>query len=68
MVSTSQIRRKFGGLICRRCINAAYGVHLQSADCIYESETPSYCPNCDGTHHLVSGFRPSGQIKLLFKK
>ena len=68
MIAIQEIRRKYGGLICRRCINAAYGVRLMPSDCLYESETPSYCVCCDGTHHLVSGFRARGKLKVLFKK
>ena len=68
MVTISQVRRKFGGLVCRRCVNAAFNARLLSSDCLYESGEASYCPGCDGTHHIVSGFRLSGKLKLLFKK
>lgn len=66
MVTISKIISKFGGNICRRCINETFNSTLLSEDCLYEMY-PSKCSCCGEMRNIVSGFRSSGKIKLLFK-
>ena len=67
MASFYRIRSRFGGEICRRCINAAYRAHLTPQDCRYGYPYPSRCFRCGEVHNIVTGLRLSGRLKLLFK-
>lgn len=65
MVTIRKINKKYGGNICRRCINETYKIHLNHSDCLYGDPYPAQCPRCKDMRNIVSGFQFSGFIKLL---
>ncbi len=68
MVTIKTIRKKFGGNVCRQCINKEYGVHLLHTDCKYDMMMyPMLCPSCNEMKNIVSGLQISGLAKLMFK-
>ena len=67
MVTIGKIISKFGGNICRQCINKKYNIHLIHKDCRYDIIYPSLCPKCNEMKNIVTGFQLSGYLKLLFK-
>ena len=67
VVTENTIRVKFGGNICRRCINEEFGANLQQADCEYKIPFPQICPRCRNVANIVTGFRMTGRLKLLAK-
>lgn len=66
MWTTRRIRAKYGGNICRMCVNHEYRVHLERRDCRY-GKTES-CRLCGSYHHPVKGFTLSGHVKMLFTR
>ena len=68
MKQIDKIHLELGSKVCRRCINQQYHADLLPRDCLYEAgEYVQPCSSCHGMHHIVSGFRLSGRLKLLFK-
>lgn len=59
MITTKKIEKRFGGYICRRCINEVYKVNLTRHDCVYKSF--DVCPRCGVEHNIVHDFRSSGR-------
>ena len=59
-----QIIVKYGGYLCRRCLDRYYGVHLSHRDVI---ETEGRCACCKKPGRLVSGLKLGGRIKMLGK-
>ncbi len=64
MITTKKIEKRFGGYICRRCINEVYKVDLTRHDCIYKSF--DVCPRCGVEHNIVHDFRSSG-VRIMKK-
>ena len=62
------IRHKYGGLLCRRCINEIYGASLKASDCHYPYPFKYRCPRCGEQRNIVGSFRFSGQMKVLLLK
>ncbi|MBQ1504445.1 MAG: hypothetical protein IIZ49_03545 [Oscillospiraceae bacterium] len=67
MIGQNAIRSRFGGPICRRCINETYRANLTPADCRYPYPFKNRCPCCGEQRNIVGSFRLSGQMKMLFK-
>ena len=67
MLGTGRLKTQYGGNICRRCINSAYGTHLRPSDCRYLDEDLHPCPACGVPQHIVCGFRLIGACKMLLK-
>ena len=65
MFNPNKIKERYGALICRRCLNKKYKVHLIPDDCIYEYRY--VCPRCREMHNIVSDLRFSGKMKMLLK-
>ena len=65
MLTTKRIVSKYGGNICRHCINAQYHIHLYPADCVYEDHRK--CPRCREVKNIVGGFQGKGVWKMLLK-
>lgn len=65
MLSARPVRKKYGGYLCRRCLNRQYRVRLNPRDVRYRHMR--VCPLCHSTDHLVVGFRLTGKLKMLFK-
>ncbi|MBR2697050.1 MAG: hypothetical protein IKE76_00510 [Clostridia bacterium] len=55
---------KYGGCLCRRCMDRHYNVHLSHRDVV---EIEGVCPNCKKKGRLVSGLKLGGRIKMLGK-
>ena len=55
---------KYGGYLCRRCLDRHYKVHLSHRDVV---ETEGRCPCCGKEGRLVSGLKVGGRIKMLGK-
>ena len=55
---------KYGGYLCRRCMDRHYHVHLSHRDVI---ETEGRCPCCKQEGRLVTGLKHGGRIKMLWK-
>ena len=68
LTGAKKIAARFGGPICRRCINAQYGVSLKPFDCKYPYPYKDTCPRCGEMQNIVDGFRISGKIKMLFAR
>ena len=68
MHNTNAILKRFGGNICRRCLNAEIEpIHLSPDDCVYQGY--GTCPLCQQQgKHIVMGFTLRGKIKLIGKK
>lgn len=66
MLTMNRIRTKYGGNLCRRCINEAYQVQLQTNDCWYEYY-PHVCPRCGEIHNIVNDLKLSAKLRLLLK-
>ena len=64
MITTKKIEKRFGGYICRRCINEVYKVNLTRHDCIYKSF--DICPRCGMEQNIVHDFRSSG-VRIMKK-
>ncbi len=67
MVTIKKIKKRFGGCVCRQCINKTYKLHLIHQNCIYGLMYPAQCPNCMEMKNIVTGLKLSGFFKLLFK-
>ena len=65
MLGTKRIIDRFGDNICRHCINRKYRVHLHRNECKYGHVLQ--CPCCHESHHIVTGFKFTGQLKMLTK-
>ena len=65
MLSTNRIKRRFGGEICRDCINMTYGSRLNPDDCRYGYVYT--CPCCGEIRSIVVGLSPMGRLKMLFR-
>ena len=66
MLTTRPVKKRFGSLLCRDCINREFGVNLRRKDVFYVYSNED-CPYCYASKHLVKGFKPSGLVKMLFK-
>lgn len=66
MLTMNKIRTKYGGNLCRRCVNEAYHVQLRSHDCWYEYY-PHVCPRCGEIHNIVNDLKLSAKLRLLLK-
>ena len=53
MFGMKKIQRHFCGNVCRRCINAAFQVKLNSSDCWYEYY-PHTCSCFREIQHIVA--------------
>ena len=67
MAAIKDIKKKFGGLICRSCINKEYNVNLNRSDCIYGIPFPDICRCCEEHKNIVTDFTFGGKLKMLFK-
>ncbi len=67
MVTMKKIKKLYGGNICRQCINKTYKTHLVHTNCQYDQIYASLCPRCNEMKNIVTGFKLSGFLKLLFK-
>ena len=67
MANMEAIKKRFGGHICRRCLNEVYGLSLQPEDCRYENFCPSVCPRCGEVQNIVSRVSLPQRILLYFK-
>ena len=67
MLSTKRISRRFGGEICRSCINEQYSVRLKPSDCLYMYPYRYQCACCGTVQNIVTGFRLTGKLKMLTK-
>ena len=65
MFDPKRIKSRYGVMICRRCLNEKYKIHLVPEDCIYEYR--HICPRCEEVHNIVSDLRFSGKRKMLWK-
>ena len=65
MLSVKRIKRRFGGDICRDCINRTYRARLDPEDCVYGYLYT--CPSCGEVRNIVVGLTPAGRLKLLFR-
>ena len=63
-----EIIGRYGGLVCRRCINDLYGANLTQRDCVYDGPYERQCKCCGKMRHIVWDLKASGKRKLLFKK
>ncbi len=68
MVTMKKIHKRFGGNICRQCINVTYDTHLKHFDCLYGTPYPGNCPSCGEMKNIVTGLRFSGFLKLLTRR
>lgn len=66
MIDFTQIKKEYGGLVCRACLNAEHGAKLTPKDCIYYSKRKK-CARCRVVKHVVQKLRFSGTLKTLFK-
>ena len=67
MASIQPVQARFGGNVCRACLNEAYRVHLEQTDCRYGYPYPARCPRCGEVRNIVTGLRPRAHWKLLFR-
>lgn len=67
MASFTEVRRKNGPDICRKCINRVCNVTLIPSDCAYYIY-PAICSRCGEKQHIVARLRWTGKCKLLFRK
>lgn len=65
MLTLKAVIRDYGGVICRRCLNRRYNVHLAHRDVREESNQDCAC--CRRVGRVVTGLTLSGRIKLLRK-
>lgn len=65
MLSAKRIKRRFGGDICRDCINRTCHVRLDPEDCIYGYLYT--CPCCGEVRNIVANLTLVGRLKLLFR-
>ena len=63
MLTIHKIHKKYGGNVCRQCINKAFGIHLNHTDCKYDLLYPGKCPGCGEMKNIVTGLRMSGRFK-----
>ena len=67
MITTRQIRKKYGGNVCRYCMSDILRETLYPRHCKYEKER-GMCPCCKYPRkHLVRGFTLSGLMKTIGK-
>lgn len=66
MATMRSIRRRYGGFICRRCLNKAYHMHLKPSDCDYDYY-PHECRRCGETQNIVIRVRLRKRLLLLLK-
>ncbi len=67
MLTTGKIRKKYGGNVCRSCVNEILNIHLHPYECRYEKGRAD-CPGCgESGKHIVKGFRLRG-LKLTIGK
>ena len=55
---------RYGGHLCRRCLDRHYKVHLSHRDV---REVEGTCPCCGKQGRLVTGLKLGGRIKMLGK-
>lgn len=55
---------KYGGYLCRRCMDRHYKVHLSHRDVV---EVEGICPCCKKEGRLVLDLKLGGRIKMLGK-
>lgn len=67
MVTIHKIQTRFGGNICRSCLNETYRANLERADCQYDYPFPTRCACCKEMKNIVTDLRLSGKRKLLFR-
>lgn len=68
MATMRSIKKRFGGEICRRCLNEVYGLNLSPNDCLYTSYSPAVCPCCGEVNNIVNRVRKVQRLVLLFKE
>ena len=66
MATMQSIKERFGGYICRHCINEVYGMQLRPADCLYDLY-PRECARCGKMHNIVRKVRLGKRILLSIK-
>lgn len=59
------VYKKYGGGICRKCINREYHAKLVPEDCQYYYY-PYACPSCGEVRNIVVGFRWQVRTRMLF--
>lgn len=67
MLSMHDVYRRYGGPVCRACLNEMTGVHLKRKNCVY-LRYPEICPRCHvHDKNLVGKLKLSGKLKTLFR-
>lgn len=66
MITIRRIKKHYGSLICRRCLNEHYGTKLRPADCYLIREV-DVCPACEDKKRLVRRLTLLGYIKTIGK-
>ena len=67
MATMQMVRKRFGGNICRRCLNRKYGLRLRPEDCRYDSYCPSVCPCCGTVQNIVTRLRFFKNLRFLLQ-
>ncbi len=67
MLTVKRIKKRFGGNVCRQCINKTYHIHLRHKNCIYALPFPALCQCCREMKNIVTGLRFSGYLITITK-
>ena len=64
MLSIKKIKKKYGGLICRSCLNENYPrQYIHHNECIYTNLEE--CPLCKENKYLVRSIKLVGRLRLI---
>ena len=66
MINFKEIKKEYGGMLCRACLVAEFGVKLRPEDCVYHGGR-NLCARCQCYKHIVERLKFSGKMKTLFK-
>ena len=67
MIRIRHVKKHYGSLLCRKCLNRKYGANLQPRNCIYLKEI-DICPVCEDKKKLVRRLTLIGYIRTIGKK
>lgn len=67
MATIQSIRKRFGGYICRRCLNEQFDLRLSPEDCSYDQHALSVCPCCGEVQNIVTRVRFTKRLRLYLK-
>lgn len=62
-----ELKAKYLGHTCRKCINSGCGTRFNRRDCYYEFYTND-CSICGERHNIVKDIRKISRYKLILKK